>query len=140
MRLARALLLVCGLAGTAAPASPANPIQDPVQTGVEVGKKWIVDEADNICGIKAAKKISDPAKVDYDTLWEATPEIKKMRKEGIKEDSPKGKALRNAAKERITKACKKIQGQKGNCGVWKAISHEDGRQVKDITSEVEALF
>ena len=102
--------------------------------------KWVADKDDNICGISDLRKISNPGVVDYDELWDATPEIKKLKKEGIDPDSAEGKALRNKAKTRITKACQKIQGEKGLCGVWKKISHTGSKQATDITSSVKKLF
>ena len=48
-----------------------------VSTG-EVVAGWIVDRADNICGLDDAKMLSKPAKVDYDALLKATPEFKKI--------------------------------------------------------------
>ena len=103
------------------------------------GGKWIADESDNICGIRSLKKVSNPAKVDYDDLWKATPEIRKMKREGIDPSSPEGKALRNQAKTRITKVCEEIRAKK-YCSVWKTIKHEDRRKVPDLTEEVKARF
>ena len=115
--------------------------QDPAPaSGVVVEDKWVADKDDNICGISDARKISNPGVVDYDELWEATPEIKKLNKEGIDPDSAEGKALRNEAKTRITKACQKIQGEKGLCSVWKKISHTGSKTASDITSKVKKLF
>ena len=102
--------------------------------------KWVADKDDNICGISNTRKISNPGVVDYDELWDATPEIKKLKKEGIDPDSAEGKALRNKAKTRITKACQKIQGEKGLCSVWKKISHTGSKKATDITSKVKKLF
>ena len=101
---------------------------------------WVADKDDNICGISDVRKISNPGVVDYDELWDATPEIKKLKKEGIDPDSAEGKALRNKAKTRITKACQKIQGEKGLCSVWKKISHSGSKKAADITSAVKKLF
>ena len=100
---------------------------------------WIAEESDNICGISSPKKISNPAKVDYHDIWEATPEIKEMKRKGIDPNSPKGKALRNQAKTRITKACEEVRAKK-YCGVWRTIEHKDGRKVPDLTDEVKARF
>jgi len=102
--------------------------------------RWVADKDDNICGIADVRKISNPGLVDYDQLWDATPEIKKLKKEGIDPDSAEGKALRNKAKTRITKACQKIQGEKGLCSVWKKISHSGSKKAADITSAVKKLF
>lgn len=100
--------------------------------------KWVVDEDDNICGIKDPKKISTPAKVDYDALWEATPQIKKMKEKKIDPESTEGKALRSEAKTLVTKSCELVRSSGGYCGVWKSIKNEDGRTVPDITDDVKA--
>jgi len=100
--------------------------------------KWVADEDDNICGIKDLKKISNPAKVDYDALWEATPQIKKMKEKKIDPESTEGKALRSEAKTLVTKTCELVRSSGGYCGVWKTIKNEDGRTVPDITDDVKA--
>jgi hypothetical protein len=127
--------LVCGAQSQADPGS-----FDDTCLSVAAEGKWIVNKADNICGISSAKKISNPGVVDYDKLWAATPEIKKLKKDGIDPNSPEGKALRNQAKTRITKACHKVQGRKGRCSVWKKISHSGTKKATDITAAVKKLF
>ena len=98
---------------------------------------WIARAEDNICGLKDPRTLSNPAKVKYDVLYEATPEIKKLRKEGIDPNSPEGIQLRQKAKERVTRACESVMKEKGYCSVWKAIRHKDGRKVPDITQTVK---
>lgn len=105
--------------------------------GVAAEDKWVADEDDNICGIKDLKKISNPAKVDYDSLWDATPQIKKMKDKKIDPESTEGKALRSEAKTLVTKNCELVRSAKGYCGVWKTIKNEDGRTVPDITDDVK---
>jgi hypothetical protein len=102
-----------------------------------VESKWIANEEDNICGIKDLKKVSNPAKVDYDELWDATPQIKKMKEKKIDPESAEGKALRSQAKTLITKKCEEVRASKAHCGVWKAIKNEDKRVVPDITRDVK---
>ena len=97
---------------------------------------WIARPSDNICGIADARKISNPAMVDYGTLFEATSEIKEMRRDRIDPDSARGKQLRRAATEAITKAAETVRRSQGHCGVWKAIRHSDRRSVPDITFDV----
>jgi hypothetical protein len=101
------------------------------------GDKWIADADDNICGIKDLKKVSNPAKVDYDGLWDATPQIKQMKDKKIDPESTEGKALRSQAKTLITKTCELVRSAKGHCGIWKAIKNEDGRKVPDLTDDVK---
>ena len=135
-------LILCSLAfGGVAHSEPA-PVAAPPRVGpVIVGEaKWVADEDDNICGIKDLKKVSNPAKVDYDGLWDATPQIKKMKEKKIDPESTEGKALRSQAKTLITKSAELVRASKGHCGIWKAIKNEDGRTVPDVTKEVRAKF
>lgn len=117
-------------------AAPSETDAFPASTG----ETWIVKPSDNICGIADPKKISNPAKVDYDFLFEATPEIKEMRRERIDPASARGKQLRRAANELITKGAELVRRSRGHCGIWKAIRHVDGRSIPDVTEDVRASF
>ncbi len=99
--------------------------------------KWVAEDDDNICGIKDLKKVSNPAKVDYDGLWDATPQIKTMREKKIDPESAEGKALRSQAKTLITKTCELVRSAKGHCGIWKSIKNSDGRSIPDVTDDVK---
>jgi predicted RNA-binding protein with RPS1 domain len=70
----------------------------------EVGTGWVVDRADNICGLDDPKMLSKPAKLDYDTLLRATPEMKKVKDDKIEPNSPQGIQLRQAAATRVQTA------------------------------------
>ena len=135
-RLCLSLLLVTLVFGGVA-RSETRPGSGSVESALP-GDKWVADEDDNICGIKDLKKISNPAKVDYDALWEATPQIKKMKDKKIDPESTEGKALRSEAKTLVTKSCELVRSSGGYCGVWKSIKNEDGRTVPDITDDVKA--
>ena len=106
--------------------------------GYEVGTGWIVDRADNICGLDDPKMLSKPAKVDYDALLKATPEMKKIKDDKIDPNSPQGIQLRQAAATRVQKAAEKVRTTDGYCSVWKTIRHQDGRVIPDITDAVKA--
>jgi len=129
-RLCLSLILAC-LFGGSADARPA-----PASAAV-LEAKWIANEEDNICGIKDLKKVSNPAKVAYEELWDATPQIKKMKEKKIDPESTEGKALRSQAKTLITKKCEEVRSAKAHCGVWKAIKNEDKRTVPDVTKDVK---
>ncbi|MBL8862049.1 MAG: hypothetical protein JNK02_08560 [Planctomycetes bacterium] len=101
---------------------------------------WICDRADSICGLDDAKMLSSPAKVDYDALYKATAEYKKIRDEKIDPNSSEGIQLRQRAVDRIRDKTDSIRSQKGYCSVWKSIRHQDGRAVPDITDQVKALL
>ena len=126
------LLLPC-LAGPARPESAAAPLP-----GAPLFAGWVVDRADNICGLEDAKTLSKPAKVDYDALLKATPQYKKIKDNKIDPNSPEGIQLRQEAANKVRDACDKIRQQDGYCSVWKTIKHTDGRAITDITDLVKA--
>lgn len=136
-RLCLSLVLLSLVFGGVARSEP-RPAAGAAATLVPAEDKWVADEDDNICGIKDLKKISNPAKVDYDALWDATPQIKKMKEKKIDPESTEGKALRSEAKTLVTKSCELVRSAKGYCGVWKTIKNEDGRTVPDLTDDVKA--
>ena len=108
------------------------------KAGNEAGSGWIVDRADNICGLDDPKMLSKPAKVDYDALLKATPEMKKIKDDKIDPNSPQGIQLRQAAATRVQTAAEKVRVADGHCSVWKSIRHQDGRAIPDITDAVKA--
>jgi hypothetical protein len=101
---------------------------------------WICDRADSICGLDDPKMLSSPAKVDYDALYKSTAEYKKIRDDKIDPNSSEGIQLRQRAVDRIREKTESIRSQKGYCSVWKAVRHQDGRAVPDITDQVKALL
>jgi hypothetical protein len=126
------LLLPC-LAGAARPeAGTVRAFDNPPAAG------WVIDRADNICGLDDAKTLSKPAKVDYDALLKATAQYKKIKDNKIDPNSPEGIQLRQEAANKVRDACDKIRQQDGYCSVWKTIKHTDGRAVTDITDLVKA--
>lgn len=106
--------------------------------GSEPTTGWIVDRSDNICGLDDPKMLSKPAKVDYDALLKATPEMKKIKDDKIDPNSPEGIQLRQAAATRVQKAAEKVRSSSGYCSVWKTIRHQDGRAIPDVTDAVKA--
>ncbi|MEX1025353.1 MAG: hypothetical protein WD226_09770 [Planctomycetota bacterium] len=101
---------------------------------------WTAQRDDCICGISDLRKVSHPAKVDYDALLDATPHVKEMKQDKIDPQSREGRALMSKARTLVARTCEAVQRSKGHCGVWKQISHSDGRSVVDITSAVTAGF
>jgi hypothetical protein len=104
----------------------------------QLGRDWIAQKPDNVCGLRSLDQLSNPAVVDYDALLEATPEMKKLKDQGIGRDTPEGIRLIAEATTRITNACEKVRAAAGHCSVWKAIQHKDGRSITDITAKVKA--
>lgn len=131
--LALAPLLLPVLAGpVSANVAPLACVDAPATQG------WVVDRAENICGLDDSKMLSKPAKVDYDALLKSTPQWKKIRDNKIDPNSPEGIQLRQEAVNKVRDACDKIRAQDGYCSVWKTIRHTDGRTVADITDLVKA--
>lgn len=128
------LILLSLALGGVAHTDPVRPSRPALSIAAD---KWVAEDDDNICGIKDLKKVSNPAKVDYDGLWDATPQIKKMKEKKIDPESTEGKALRSQAKTLITKTCELVRAAKGYCGIWKTIKNEDGRTVPDATDDVK---
>lgn len=141
------LNLLCSLSVLLAPATaPALTAQDNTAPTAVVateeaavpGRDWILKSGDNICGLKEASQVSNPAVVDWQALLDATPEMKKMRDQKIDANSPEGIQLTNDATNRVTQACETIRAQQGHCSIWKTIRHKDGRAVTDVTDLVKA--
>lgn len=101
---------------------------------------WQASDGTNICGISDLRKVSNPAVVDYPTLLDTTPQAKRMKKEKIDPDSRLGRLLRREASSLILKKCQVVRKQHGHCGIWKEISHSDGRTVPDVTSDVSSVI
>ena len=137
VRIAARIAAFAALAVTTATARGI--VQAPIEAlAGEVVVGWVVDRADNICGLDDAKMLSKPAKVDYDALLKATPEMKKIKDDKIDPNSPQGIQLRQAAATRVQTAAEKVRTAESHCSVWKTIRHTDNRAVADITELVKA--
>lgn len=101
---------------------------------------WIVDPADNICGLTDPRTLHRPAVVRYEHLVGATPEGEEIERERIDPCSPRGILLRQAAADRIRRASEIVRVHFAYCSVWKAIRHSDRRAVDDLTDAVERLL
>jgi hypothetical protein len=126
------------LGGFAMPVATAQATRS--ACALQASSGWICDRADSICGLDDPKMLSKPAKVDYDALYKATAEYKKIRDEKIDPNSSEGIQLRQRAVDRIREKTESIRSQNGYCSAWKAIRHQDGRVVPDITDQVKALL
>ena len=143
-----ALVILAASAGSGAvvSAAPANtagldgalPIVE--RTSEVQAHDWVVTQADNICGLKKARQLSNPGKVDFPSLYASTAEAKKIKSDGIDPNSPEGSQLRAAAYERIRKASVKVMNDRSLCSVWKKISSRSGKTVQDVTESVRALL
>jgi hypothetical protein len=135
-RICLSLVLFCFFGG----AGHSQPARGGEDACLVLADGWVAEDDDNICGIKDLKKVSNPAKVDYDDLWDATPQIRQMKEKKIDPESTEGKALRSQAKTLITKSCELVRAAKSYCGVWKTIKNQDGRKVPDLTDDVKEKF
>ncbi len=133
----------CLTLGASAALAQANPQlhQDLSAAASEPGEVfngWIADEADNVCGVRVARQVTNPVSVRYEELLEATPEMLRMKREGISRDSAQGQVLYAGAVDRVRKAATRIMGSGAYCSIWKQIRHRDGRSVHDVTSDVKS--
>jgi len=104
----------------------------------EMQPSWVCDRSDNICGLDDPKMLSKPAKIDYDALLKATPEMKKIGADKIDPNSSEGINLKSRAADRVREKADAVRAAQGYCSVWKTISHKDGRTIPDITDLVKA--
>jgi hypothetical protein len=119
--------------GSAAACQQALIQQQPVSPSVS---DWIVDASDSICGLRDPEQLSKPAVVNFERCLAGTPELKRMKKEGIRPNTPEGIQLRTEAVDRVTNAANTVRKAGGFCSVWKSIEHRDGRTIPDLTSRV----
>ncbi len=133
-----AFVVLGGFATQTATAQPA--VSTSLAEGASVMAGWVCDRADSICGLDDPKMLSKPAKVDYDALYKATSEYKKIRDDKIDPNSSEGIQLRQRAVDRIREKTESIRSQNGYCSVWKTVRHSDGRAIPDITDQVKALL
>ena len=135
-----ALAVVLTLAGSTG-ALESNEPRIPEPTSFSpLASGWIVRSGDNICGLSDPKKLSNPGRVRYTELRDATPEMKKMKDKNIDPNSPEGIQLKQAAVDRIRNASDAVRGERGHCSVWKKIRHKDGRSIPDLTDLVKKRF
>ena len=104
------------------------------------GRDWILKTSDNICGLREPNQLTHAALIDYETCLQATPEMRRVKDQGIDPKSAEGIQLRSAAINRLTDACERVRVAQGHCSVWKEIRHKDGRAIADLSSQVVALF
>jgi len=115
-----------------APGTHASPTPDDDGRGTP----YKVDRADNVCGLDEPRALTNPAKVDFQALIEATPEVAQIKKKKIDRDSAEGIRLLTEARTRVLRACETVRGTSGHCSVWKQITRRDGKAVDDITDQV----
>lgn len=128
--------LGAGLAG-AEQVPQIDPSVEHNATALVLGSDWVVKTSNSVVGVSQARQITNPAKVDYEKLMKATPEMKTLRKEGIEKTSARGQTLVTAAQSRIRRVSRTVMTEKGHCSVWKKISHKKGKAVTDLTETIK---
>ena len=101
------------------------------------GTPYKVNKGDNLCGLREPRQLSNPAKVDYGALLQATDEYEEIRSKKIDPQSARGIELHNKAHNRIVAACERARTSKGHCSVWKMISRRNGKPIQDLTKVVK---
>lgn len=102
------------------------------------GTPFVVQKADNICGLDEPRQITTPAKVDYEALLQETTEVKELKRNGIDPTSSKGITLMTKARSRVLKACETVRTELGYDSIWKSITRRDSRAIPDATDQVKA--
>jgi len=102
------------------------------------GTPFVVQKADNICGLDEPRQITTPAKVDYDALLEETTEVRELKRNGIDPTSSKGITLMTKARSRVLKACEAVRTELGYDSIWKSITRRDSRAIPDATDAAKA--
>ena len=149
MKRSLTILAALGLLLSAAPAATPEPVPAAAVTlaaasasgsSVSLERGWVATKTNNLCGLRDLGQLSNPAKLNYKRCLDATPEMKKIKADGIKLESPEGIQLSNAAATRVSTAANTLRKAGGFCSVWKAIKHTDGRTVSDITARVISQY
>lgn len=138
MILAATALAATAMAQTPAPAAIPSSEQVRFVDDDGRGTAYIVDKSDNICGLDEPRALSNPAKVDYEALLEATAEVKEIHKRRIDPESAKGIKLMTDARRKVLAACDSVRSDEGYCSIWKKISRRDKTPIDDITAKVKS--
>lgn len=137
IRVVFAVAVLLGLGTSMAPSTACAVGPDLRSAGGEdSAPEWIAQKCDAVCGLDDPAFLSNPARVEYPSLIELTPEAKKLRDEGIDRRSAAGIQLLQRAADRVRDECETVRLAQGYCSVWKRIRHRDGRFVPDVTNLV----
>tara|TARA_A100001515_G_scaffold107087_1_gene87852 strand:+ start:704 stop:1135 length:432 start_codon:yes stop_codon:yes gene_type:complete len=106
---------------------------------VEPAVEWVANPEDNICGLSDLRMIRQPGVVDWTALMEATSEMKKIKKEGIKKDSPEGVLLITRAESKCRIACVKQMRKTKVDSMWKNITHRSKLPWEQTDSVIDII-
>jgi hypothetical protein len=100
---------------------------------------WVADAEDNICGLSDLRTVRQPGVVDWDALMDATAEMRKLKREKIKKDSPEGVILVTKAESKCMKACTKQMRKTKVDSMWKKISHSSKLPWEQTDSVIDLI-
>ena len=123
----------------AAQATPCLPPARALSSALRspLGTDYLVKSEDNVCGLRSAKQLSNPARIDYEEVMKATPQMRELGVQGIDVASARGLQMRTAASELVRIACQKVMRSGSHCSIWKAITRKDDKPVTDVTGDVK---
>ena len=101
--------------------------------------EWFAETEDNICGVKELRMVRQPGVVDWSALMDATAEVAKIKREGIKRDSPEGITLIAKAEDKCKKACVKQMRKTKVDSMWKKISHNSKLPWEQTDSVIDII-
>jgi hypothetical protein len=119
-------------------AEPVGPAARPHPSAPHAGPTWLAMPSDSICGLRDARMLSNPARVDLAALLDSTPEMALLARQDVDPDSVIALHLRQQALDRCVKVCEALRVLGGYCSVWSSIHHRDGRLVPDLTEIARA--
>jgi hypothetical protein len=101
--------------------------------------EWIANTEDNICGVSDLRMVKQPGIVDWNALMDSTAEMRKIKREKIKKDSPAGVTLIAKAEEKCMKACLKQMRKTKVDSMWKNISHSSKLPWEQTDSVIDLI-
>ena len=101
--------------------------------------EWVAEAEDNICGVKELRMVRQPGVVDWGALMDSTAEMVKLKREGIKKDSPEGVMLITKAEDKCKKACVKQMRKTKVDSMWKKISHNSKLPWEQTDSVIDII-
>ena len=103
---------------------------------VTAASDWVAISSDSICGLSSTRGVRSPGVIDYQKVYDATDSGKKMKKDGVDLDSPKGAQLDASAKREIRVACITAMNAAQLDSLWKKITNKKGILPTDVTVKV----
>jgi hypothetical protein len=106
---------------------------------VDPAIEWVAEAQDNICGLSDLRMIRQPGVVDWIALMDSTSEMKKIKREGIRKDSPEGILLITKAEGKCRTACVKQMRKTKVDSMWKRITHESKLPWEQTDSVIDII-